>query len=94
MPMAMRRHHDQIHFFVASCLGDFAGGISSEQQTFDHNPSRLRTQGLIEFSLGPLDDFRMQIPPGELVPALQYAGWIAQWRHHMRQYYLGMKIAS
>ena len=93
-PMAMRGHHDQIHFFVASCLRDFAGRVASEQQAFDGNPVELRPQRLVQFFLGPLDDFRMQIPRRELVPALQHTGGIAQRRHHMQQYDLGMEMAS
>jgi hypothetical protein len=32
--------------------------------------------------------------PGEFIPNLQYAYWIAHWRYHMQQYDLGMKMAS
>ena len=37
-PMAVRGYHDQIHFFATSCLHDFTGWITFEQQASDGNP--------------------------------------------------------
>ena len=51
-------------------------------------------QRLVQIFLSSLDDFRVQIPRGDLVPALQHSGGIAQRRHHMQQDDLGMEMAS
>ena len=92
-PFAMGRHHDQVDVPVASRLHDFVGRVASEQHTCDRNPIELRPQRLIQIFLSPLDDVRVQIPRGDLVPALQHAGGIAERRHHVQQDYLRMKAA-
>ena len=91
--MAMGRHHDQVDVLVASRLHDFVGRVASEQHACDRNPIELRPQRLIQIFLSPLDDVRVQIPRGDLVPALQHAGGIAERRHHVQQDYLRMKAA-
>jgi hypothetical protein len=63
----LRGHHDQVHFFIASYLQDFPGRITIEQQASDLNSVELRPQRLIQLRLGPLGDFRMQVP-GEFIP--------------------------
>ena len=56
-------------------------------------PSSSGQQRLIQIFLSPLDDVRVQIPRGDLVPALQHAGGIAERRHHVQQDHLRMKAA-
>jgi hypothetical protein len=66
----MGRHHDQIDVPVASHLYDFVSRVTSEQHACDRNPIEFWPQRLIQTLLSPLDDVRMQIPRGDLVPAL------------------------
>jgi hypothetical protein len=57
------------------------------------NPIQLWPQHLIQIMLSPLNDVRVQIPCCNLVSALQQAGGITEWCHHMQQDYLRMKTA-
>jgi len=89
----MGRHHDKIDILVTSHLYYFVSRVTSEQHAFDRNPIEFWLQCLIQIFLSPLDDVRMQIPRGDLVPALQPAGGIAERRHHVQQDHLCMKAA-
>ena len=89
----MGRHHDQVDVPVASRLHDFVGRVASEQHAGDRNPIEFWPQRLIQIFLSPLDDVRVQIPRGDLVPALQQAGGIAERRHHVQQDDLRVKAA-
>ena len=91
--MAMGRHHDLVDALVTSCLHDFVGRVASEQHTCDCDPIELWLQLLNQILLSPLDDVRVQVPRGDLVPALQNARGIVERRHDVQQDQLRMEAA-